>query len=474
MTVGKALMVAVLLAAAGCSDPPLRTMEHRPPAASSGGEATTHDPAASDVPQAEPFQMPAEPTLADYLAQAASSNPSLLAAFNRWQAAGEMRPQVTALSDPRLSYRYFMTDIERTARPGANSMELTQEFPWFGKLHVRGLAADAAAEAEHQQYEARKLALFYEVKDAYYEYYYLGRAVAVIEQNVRLLEDQESVVRQQYSAGSASFQSLSRLQIEVARLHENLASMQDRRGPLAAKLLAAVNLPGGRILPWPAEVEPAAASFEPGQLLALAHESNPQLKAMQAEIDKADRDVELARKEYFPDVMFGMEWMTERPGNAGGMPPGVPDSESDMLIAMVSINVPIWWDKLSAGVRQARYQRLASAHSRSEFANTLAADLEEAAYRHRDAQRKLDLYRILLPKANESLKVSETSFRGGSTGYGDLTEAVRTLLDIQLNYEQALADRARSLARLEMLVGRQLPRSADADAGQQPSTEERD
>jgi outer membrane protein TolC len=131
-------------------------------------------------------------TLNDYLAYAALNNPGLEAAFNRWKAALERVPQVKSLPDPRFTYRYFIREVETRVGPQEQGLGLSQMFPWFGKLELRGSVAAEAAEAAKQQYENEKLKLFFEVKDAFYEYYYLGRAIDVVKENFELVEYLES------------------------------------------------------------------------------------------------------------------------------------------------------------------------------------------------------------------------------------------------------------------------------------------
>ena len=101
----------------------------------------------------------AKTTLEDCLGYAALNNPSLEAAFNRWKAALEKVPQVNSLPDPRFSYTYFITEIETRVGPQRQKLSLSQTFPWFGKLDLRGDAA--AAEAVRCQYEQEKLKLFF-------------------------------------------------------------------------------------------------------------------------------------------------------------------------------------------------------------------------------------------------------------------------------------------------------------------------
>jgi len=111
-------------------------------------------------------ELTASATLPDYLAYAALNNPQLEAAFNRWKAALENVPQARTLPDPRFNYRYFIQEVETRVGPQMQGFGIGQLFPWFGKLTLRGEAALEAANAVQQQYEAAKLKLFDDVKQA--------------------------------------------------------------------------------------------------------------------------------------------------------------------------------------------------------------------------------------------------------------------------------------------------------------------
>ncbi|MHC4983035.1 MAG: TolC family protein [Planctomycetota bacterium] len=400
--------------------------------------------------------MPPEPGLSDYLGYAALNNPGLRATFELWKAELEKVPQAKALPDPMFTYAYYIQEVETRVGPQRNSLKLTQTFPWFGKLELRGDTAAEAAEAARQQYEARKLKLFYEVKDAYYEYYYLGQATAVARENVRLLEHLESVVRARYKAAAAGHPDLIRLQVELGKLRDRLRSLRDMKTPIVARLAAALNLPEETDLPWPKEIEPATTTATESQMLTWAVESNPLLKSLDARISRNKKQVELAKKEYFPDVTLGLTWIDTR--DRVGTPRPT-DSGNDALIAMVSVDLPIWREKIRAGVLEARLRYLSAVNQKADETNSLVATIKLAAYRYRDAQGKISLYRrVLIPKATESLEVNSAAFRAGKVGFSDLIDAQRVLLEFRLTYERALADRARHLAKLEMLIGRPVPR----------------
>jgi outer membrane protein TolC len=398
-------------------------------------------------------------TLQDYLVYAALNNPGLEAAFDRWQAALESVPQVRALPDPRFTYAYFIREVETRVGPQQHKFRIAQMFPWFGKLELRGNAAGEEAEAARQRYEAQKVRLFYEVKEAYYEYYYLGRAIAVVRDQLRFVTYLEGVVRTRYRAAAAKYADVIRAQVELGKLDDQLRSLQDLREPVVAGINAALNRPIWAELPWPAEVAEAKVDATDEQIFLWLEESSPELKELDHWTAKAGIGIDLARKNFYPDVTFGLDYI-----QTGGPIMSTPDAGKDPVIAMVSINVPLWYGKLRAAVREAEARQRASANSRTNLENVLSARVKLALYKWRDAERKIDLYRdTLLPKARQSLRAYETAFMAGTATFLDVVDAIRVLLHFELSYERALADHAKSLAGVEKLIGRELPRAGPTD-----------
>ncbi|MHC4715637.1 MAG: TolC family protein [Planctomycetota bacterium] len=401
--------------------------------------------------------LPSSPTLSDYLACAALNSPELKAAFHRWKAELETVPQARALPDPNFTYRYFIEEIETRVGPQRHAYRLSQTLPWFGKLALRGDAASEAARARRQQYEAVKVKLFQRVKDAYYDYSFLQRAIEVTRGNMDLLKQLEAVARGRYRVGAAGHPDVIRAQVELGRLSDRLAALREVRVPIVARLNAAMGRPVSAPLPWPARIVEEKTAFTDEQVLACAAEYNPELKALSARISERRRRIDLARKDYFPDLTVGTEYIDTGDSISGRRPD---DDGDDPIIALFSINVPLWWDKYAAGVREARFRHLAAVKDRQDRSDTLMAETKLALYEFHDGGRKIDLYRdTLVPKAQQSYKAVLAAYRAGKAQFDALMDAERILLDFQLSHERALADRAKALARLETLVGRELPRA---------------
>ena len=388
--------------------------------------------------------------LNNYLAYAALNNPQLEASFNRWKAALEMVSQARTLPDPRFNYGYFIQEVETRVGPQEQRVGLSQMFPWFGKLKLRGEAALEGANAAQEQYEAAKLKLFDEVKQAYYELFYLGRSIDITEENVHLLEYFEEVARSKYEAGTALHADVIKAQVELDRLRDRLRTLNDVKSPTLARLNAALNRPSDALLPWPTNFPPAQISTNTPALVQRLVESNPELKGLDYLAAKDKANIALAKKEFYPDVTLGVDYVDTGPARMAG----VADSGKDPVMAGFSINIPLWWGKYRAGVREAESRYTATQQERQNRANVLTTDLKLALFKYQDAERKIALYRdALIPKADENVKVIQRSFEAGKSDFLSLIDAERILLEFQLTYERAVANREQGLSTVEKLVG---------------------
>ncbi|MFN2287237.1 MAG: TolC family protein, partial [Chromatocurvus sp.] len=392
-------------------------------------------------------------SIQDYLQYAALNNAGLKAAFNRWKAALERIPQVKSLPDPRFNYTYFVEEVETRVGPQRQKFGLMQTFPWFGKLRLKGDAASEAAAAAGQAYENAKLELFYRVKFAYHEYWYLAQAIAVNKQHLKLVTNIEGVARTRFKTGAAPNSAVIQAQVELGKLDDRLRTLEALREPIVAKLNAALNRPTQLPLPWPRSLPEFTAAFTDEQAMEWLAESSPELRRLEHLVAREEAGIKLARRDYYPDISLGVDYVDT--GDA--LNPELADSGKDPVMAMVSINLPVWYGKYRAADREARLRKAAVEEDREDAEKSLAADLQLALYHFRDAERKVDLYNdTLVPKAEQSLLVVQQGFEAGSTSFISLIDAERLLLEFQLAHQRALADRGQRLAEVEMLTGKEL------------------
>ncbi|MHC4158454.1 MAG: TolC family protein [Planctomycetota bacterium] len=392
--------------------------------------------------------------LQDYLRYAALDNAGLKAAFERWKAAVEKIPQAQALPDPKFTYGYFIKEVETRVGPQRHKFGIMQVFPWFGKIEARTDAAAAEAKAARKRYDAEKLKLFWQVKEAFYEYLYLASAVEIAKHNLELLKHFEEVTRTRYMAAAGTHPDVIRAQVELARLEDVLKSLQELREPIVARLNAVLNRQSSELLPWPEKEGFRQIAVGRQEIVPLLRQVNPELAAIDLEVTAARSKLELAKKQFYPDIGVGLDWVE----TDSAVSSGVSDSGKDPVILMFSMNLPFWRDSYKAAEQQARSVLRKTEQQRTEAENTIIARAVQVLYDLEDSGRKVKLYGdVLVPKSEELLQASETAYQGGTIDFLSLIDAQRTLLNFQLQYERAVTDNQQKLAELEMFVGTELP-----------------
>ena len=391
--------------------------------------------------------------LPGYLRYASLNNAELKAKFEEWKAALEQVPQAKALEDPKFTYSYFMEEVETRVGPQRNKIGIMQVFPWFGKIEARTDVAAAKAKAARQRYEASKLKLFWQVKEAFYEFTYLNTAIDTAKENLELLQHFEEIARTKYRAATATHPDVIRAQIELAKLEDVLKSLEQLREPTVARLNSVLNRPAGAKLAWPKKEPTREVQLNRQHIIETLIRNNPELAELNWEVEAAKAKVELAKKKFYPDIGVGVDWIQTDDAAS----PGVRDSGKDPVVLMFSMNIPLWQDSYKAAERQAKANVRKTQQQKIDTENKTIAQAMQVLYDVEDSQRKMHLYGdILVSKAQELVQTSESAYRAGTIDFLSLIDAQRMLLKYTLDHERAITNNQQKLAELEMLIGSQL------------------
>jgi outer membrane protein TolC len=392
-------------------------------------------------------------SLEDYLDYAADQSPALRKAFFQWKAALEKTGYAGALPDPMLSYGYFVENVETRVGPQNQRFSLRQSFPWFGTLGAKKDIAVQQANVAYRRYESERLKLYYSVKAAYYDFYYLGRNIALTRENLELLQFWESVARTKYKVALKGHPDIIKAQVELGMLEDRLLTLQDRTEPTAARLRAILNLPDPVDLTIPTRITVDEVDIDGDSILAAALKNNPDLKGLVHMVEKQRAGVRLAGKASLPNFTFGVDYIET--GHA--LNPLMTESGKDPWIASFGINLPIWFGKNSAKKREAAARLRSAEYNHLDSQNRLTAYVSKLVFESADALRKTRLYRDgLVPKAEQALNASYTAYQAGKMDFLNVLDAQRQLLTFQLNLEKALSDLATRQAEIEMIIGKEI------------------
>jgi outer membrane protein TolC len=396
--------------------------------------------------------LPPDPSLEDFLRVAEARSPGLGSARASWRAESEAAHAAGSFPDPVLELGTMLSHVETRVGPQEESVALMQRLPWFGKRGLRRDTAAAAAASAEARYRDERLVLRRDVTLAWLDLYWLGRMLALTEENLELAADLEGVVRARYRTASAAHADLARVQLELGMLEERVRSVRDRLRPAAARMNALLRRAPGAPVPVPDRLPPAPPAPPADAAAAGVGAASPRLEELDGEVDGAIAGARLARRNRWPDWTLGLKWI--RVSEAHESQHAADDGGKDAVMVDLTVELPLFRGKYAGAVREAD-ERVAAARSmREAAADDLAARAEAVLFEWRDADRRAELYSgALLPKARESYAAAGAAYRTGEGAFLDLIDAHRTLLDLELEHERARTDRARSAAELAAIVG---------------------
>ena len=396
-------------------------------------------------PANHPLALPeltADSSLSNYLAFALLNSPTVEAAYYDWTASVENITVARSMPDPQLTLQAYITDILTSLMPG-----LTWNFPGPGKLKARAGVAAAESQGKYFAFESAVLQAAFNLKRAYYQLGLLDEQLRIKREALALMENQEHAVRAQNVTGTAALSESLRVQSELDRARTDLANLEDSRRSLAENFKAALGLSQQQSdPPAPTNFEISQENPDTDELLRVAFERNPQLKAMEADVRSAEAGIAVAYKERVPDFNAGLSADVYAP---------------PFYWPQAGMTLPIWRDKLAAEVAQAKANELAAKSKLKAGQIDLAVNFAEKSFACRETSRNLALIENeLIPKAQQSVETIRTGYHTGKMAFSAMTDAERMLLDLQLEAAQSRTDREIALAELSLMVAGVPPENA--------------
>jgi outer membrane protein TolC len=414
------------------------------PADAAGDARRPETPAASAKQEAESVVL-----LGELVELALAQNPEIKAMQRSFDMMQQRIPQAKALPDPMLEYGYAGNlfpvppfDIQKGDPSSARMLSFSQEIPFPGKRSLQGKMARAEAESEWWNYEQTRLNVVAEVKDAYFEYYFLDKAIDTVNKNKALLEKFAKIAEARYSVGKGIQQDVLKAQVEISKLIDQLTVLEQRKQTAVAKINSLLYRDTEWPLGKPEDVKLQPVTQTLGELNELALAYYPSLKAQRRKIDREQYGVELAEKGKYPDFNVKLSYQ-----NRPGMP--------DMYGLSVGVTVPLYFgQKQRPAIAEAAASKAAEQKRLENLATLLLFRVKDRHVAATTAERLAKLYgTTIIPQSTLSLESAIAGYEVGTVDFLTLMDNLVTLLNYQLSYYEQVSNVEKAVAQLEPLVG---------------------
>jgi outer membrane protein TolC len=376
--------------------------------------------------------------------QVLARNPSLPQMIAAWQAAVARYPQVTSLEDPMFGASLAPDAIGHLGDGNRGyRLELSQKYPWCGKLRLRGENALAEASAAENEVEDTRLRLIESAQDAFYEYYLSARALEVSAESLRLLREFRQNAATRYKTGLVPEQDVLQADVEIGRQQERQVTLERMREVAIARIDTLLNLPPDAPLPPPPkEINVADALPEAPALRNAALARRPDLQALANRIRAEEAALDLAYKEFYPDfepmVAYDPFWSEkELQGQIG-----------------LKMNLPVRLARRRGAITEAQARIGQRRAELAQQVNQVNFEVQQAHAQVQESERNAHLYlTTVLPAAEANVKSAQSAYITGKIAFLTLIEAERDVIRLRDRYYEIVADYFRRRAVLERAVG---------------------
>ena len=397
---------------------------------------------ADEISQLEPSQI----RLADLIQEALDTNPEVLSARQRWEAAREEIPQAKSLEDPQLTVtQWAMPSNFNIGNADETWYGIGQNLPFPGKRSLRGQIAAKAADAVEQEYLAKLREITARVKGIYYQLFLIQKSIQLHLEHQTLLEELIQIADQKYAVGQVSQQDLLKAQVEFSKLHNSLLVLEQEKVSASAEMNALLNRPPEMMLGHIEEVGYHPLPLTLQDLTHQALEKKQELQAASLMIKKSEQALALAKKNYLPDFMVEVMYWDVHTG-------------PNQWEAVGKINLPwIFKSKYVARIRQTVAEEAQARADYTAIRNQTLLQLQDLFTKIKTAEQLIGVYQNgVLPQAEQSLEAARIGYQSGKVDFLNLIDSERTLLDLRLEYFGTLVQFWQSVTQLERTVGREL------------------
>lgn len=392
-----------------------------------------------------------EPTqLVDLLAEAEKNNTQLQAARYGWQSAKQIPTQVATLPDPQVVLQQTNVGSPRPFAGYTNSdfayigVGFSQDLPYPGKLRLRGEIAQKEADATQQKYESIRRAVLAAVKGAYFHLGYLAKQQKILGEDELLLRQVEQAAESRYRNGMGNQQDVLQAQLERTKLLREINMNQLEQGKTQAELKHLLNRSQTSTDIATVELSESTLAYDFDQLLAGARANNPDLAGMQKMVERQGLQIDLAKKDFYPD--FNVQGMWQRTD---------PSQFRAYYQFTVGMRIPIY---------RSRRQRpeLAQAESdRDRAKSEYETQTQQTAFQLRQefvgAEKSAELLKIyregLLPQARAELQAGMAAYQSNRQDFQALLASFLDVLKLDEEYWQTLTNHETALAQMEEITG---------------------
>lgn len=372
--------------------------------------------------------------LIDAMRTARASRAEMRVSIARVDAARQRPVIVSSLEDPIIAPSIDHKPLDPMMKTD-RSITIEQSFPLSRIRSYRRRAAEADVERYQGEGGRTALKIEAEVAQAFFMLNEKRRVADILGHQADLAAALVKLAAARHAVGAATQADVLRMEIEEARLRSRRAVASAEVRAAEAMFNTAMGLEPYRPVPTLLVQDALDGIMNVPDLdssLEVAVTRRPELRISKAEIQRARAEVDVMKSMYAPMAMVRVGMADTGAAGRGYM-------------LMVGVSMPIWFDRLKAGVREANAMAIMAEADREAMLRMIHGDVAAALESLRGAVLNYHTFQTdLLPRAQRAISPAMTAYGSGTLPLTSVLEASKALWSVQ--EELVMAETALGMA----------------------------
>jgi outer membrane protein TolC len=376
------------------------------------------------------------------------NNTELRAIDLEYKSILEKRDQVSQLPSPQVGLGVPVLRPETRLGPQVMMIGASQMFPWFGTLKSKEDVIVSMSKAKFEQISILKLELFYQVKSAYYQLYFLDQKKSVILENQRIYQSLESIALAKLEAGQTSLSDALRLQSKLQGFAQQLLVIENQKISFESKINELTKRPIDQKIQLVDSVVWPILAYDLELFKNQIQLNHPIMAQIDYQIEASKNMLLESSNMNKPTIGIGLDYSI-----VGKRTDANPTNNGrDILIPKLMVNIPLYRKSYKAKINEENFLQESLAVKKENLTDKMLGMLVRYKAEYDIGQLEKTLYESQTTTMGAAYDVILSAYISSGKGFEELLLVQNQLQEFQLGIYQSELKMNEAQANIERLT----------------------
>ena len=350
-----------------------------------------------------------------------------------YESVMEKKNQVNQLPNPQLGVGVPALRPETRLGPQMMMVSASQIFPWFGTLKSKEEVVISMSKAKYEQIAIVKLDLFYQVKSAYYQLYFLDQKQSVLRSNIKLYESLEAISLANVESGQATLSDVLRVKTKLQSLRQQLLMIDNQKFVFESKINELTKQPTSTKIELVDSLVLPVLEYDLASFKNKIENNHPLITQVNYQIEQSNNSIAVNSNMNKPTLGLGLDYsFVGQRTDANPMNNG-----RDILVPKVMLSIPIYRKSYQAKIEEEKLIQQSLEVKKETITDKMISLLINYKADYDNGLLEISLYQNQTNTMQMAYDVLLSEYSSSGKGFEELLMVQNQLLEFDLGIYQA-------------------------------------